>query len=788
MPAHAASPAPRPLGLPPTLLPIHIFAPHVTCANASRSNVKSKVTAVFIALTAGQHVSRRWLSARRGSQQGLMFFNALAPGILTTPRSTSLIDIENRIKRMESLITASGLDTQSNSVAASSPAASDSSLTNPIKLTDRLSTLMINENGKTRFLGGSSGFSLFSPQGLEWITQKTGSDELSRFIHELVANVQTRSDKTTAELYRPPFASEREPLPPKHIADRYVDSFFESYNKLIPLYDRAAFDQNYELQYSGHPPSGPAWYASLNTVLCLGCLLLQVRARSNAADNPENRIWKKYLRNASGCLLDLLFGEASLEAIQALIGMAVVQQVNLEPQAVYMLVAAAGRLAYGIGLHRSVNDSGLSEVEILQRQNLFWVVYIMDKSIALRLGHPSVMNDDDIGIDLPLEKGSGEVRSDSTTTRAGMFRYNVQLARLESRIYSALYSARGQTKSPMERMRLVGELDKAVVEWKEHLPVEIRPETPIQCQEDLVLPIVLMHFAYFNCLTLIHRASVHHGSWTSIHHNQHTDTVQDDGRLNPRVYASHAICLAVARQSIQLLNLVDFETRAVGKSSLWMLLYHPISNFLTLFANTLQNPQDPQAVPDLRLMDTVISLLSEPAFHVNVATTNTAQLFIQLSNVARKLVERTNSGVAKPTKRSRDEYDPRQDNNSQISAQDFQVYETLPESEISRQQSCSTISFSIQPHIAKGTNNVENLTTSSLDSYGSGDMFQQHISNPPVLFYPSDPIEGDLFAMSDTLMIPNSTLPYSDHISFAPITTDYFEWNLANLWSFGQSS
>lgn len=413
---------------------------------------------------------------------------------------------------------------------------------------------------------------------------------------------------------------------------------------------------------------------------------------------------------------------------------AVVQQIHLEPQAVYVLVAAAGRLAYGVGLHRNVNDSGLDEGEIAQRRNVFWCVYIMDKSIAIRLGQPSVMSDDDIGIDLPLEKLSDDLRSDNITTRAGMFRYHVQLARLESRIYSALYSARGQTRSLMERMRLVSELDMAVVEWKEQLPAEIRPETPIQCQEDQVLPIVLMHFTYFNCLTLIHRASVHHGSWTSIPQSQHECTVQDDdGRLNPRVYASHAICVTAARQCIRLLDLVDFETRAVGKSGLWfvkcfpllsirvscgpvdllgdrMLLYHPISNFLTLFANTLQNPLDSQAESDLMLMDTVISLLSDSAFRVNDSTANTAQLFMKLANVARKLVERTSQDITKATKRSRNEY-LKQDNIPQVSARHSQMPVTLLESDNSKQQSRSTnVRVALIPLLQTTLNIVYELT------------------------------------------------------------------------------
>lgn len=239
-------------------------------------------------------------------------------------------------------------------------------------------------------------------------------------------------------------------------------------------------------------------------------------------------------------------------------------QVHLQPQAVYILVAAAGRLAYGIGLHRNPNDDwDISDAEIVQRKNVFWILYTMDKTIALRLGQPSVMNDDDIGIDLPPQE--------VPPTEIDMFRYRVQLARLESRIYSELYSARGQSRLPLERLRLVGELDKALIEWKEQLPAGIKPESPIECHEDLVLPIVLMHFTYLNCLTVIHRVSIHHGSWSSTRRDH---GLHEDAHLNPRVYASQAICLAAARQSIQLLKSIDFETRAVWKSGLWFVFSH----------------------------------------------------------------------------------------------------------------------------------------------------------------------------------------------------------------------
>ena len=205
----------------------------------------------------------------------------------------------------------------------------------------------------------------------------------------------------------------------------------------------------------------------------------------------------------------------------------------------------------------------------------------MDKSVALRLGHPSVLNDDDIGIDLPLDE-IVQKRPDGSTKYA-IFRCQTQLARLESRIHTELYSARALRKSTMDRLRMVGELDKTLMEWKEALPVEIQPERDIQGDEGYILPIVMMHFAYFNCLTTIHRVSIHHGSWTSSHLSQSGATLHDQ-HLNPRVYASQSICLAAARQSIQLLRFVDIKAHTTSNSVIWF-----VNPFNFIFSVTM-NP------------------------------------------------------------------------------------------------------------------------------------------------------------------------------------------------------
>lgn len=162
------------------------------------------------------------------------------------------------------------------------------------------------------------------------------------------------------------------------------------------------------------------------------------------------------------------------------------------------------------------------------------------------------MIDNDIGIDLPQEKYSAENHTDGWN-RYPIFRYHAQLAMIESRIYSEIYSIQAQSRSTSERLRSVCQLDKALTEWKAALPIEIRPENAIYCAQEQFLPVATLHYAYFNCLMTVHRAPIYHGTGTSRHLSQSASTLRDQS-LNPQIYTSQSVCLAAARNSIKLLH------------------------------------------------------------------------------------------------------------------------------------------------------------------------------------------------------------------------------------------
>jgi len=216
------------------------------------------------------------------------------------------------------------------------------------------------------------------------------------------------------------------------------------------------------------------------------------------------------------------------------------------------MTSAVGNLANTLGLHRSLDGFGLAPEEIEQRRNVFWVFYLMEKAISHNLGRPSVINDDDIAVELP-PKMPGLVQSPSRAKVYDLFQDQITLAIIGSRICSELYSASSQTKSEVDRMKVLGKLDNHLQRWRDAIPIDIRPEYPIKCSDEQYVPVVMMHFTYLDAVILLHRLSSHQGSFKD---GETMDMKSHDQRprLNPRIYSSRLLCLAAARRSIQLLD------------------------------------------------------------------------------------------------------------------------------------------------------------------------------------------------------------------------------------------
>ncbi|KAF2183077.1 hypothetical protein K469DRAFT_584141 [Zopfia rhizophila CBS 207.26] len=473
-------------------------------------------------------------------------------------------------------------------------------------LAEMMCSLVTNNCGETRYIGSSSGFSIFSPKGIQWVNDKTGDNSFQEMISTAAIDdnkwIQWKPDVFQDIFKRRVY----KPLPPKNEALSLLKDFFENFNCMFPLFHEPTFMHLVDKHYSKDPYEGSGWWASLNVALAIAHRL---RVMSNLVPQEEDEKAWQYLKNAMAVQVELTMRNTDLLSVQALLGIALFLLGTPNPQPTYFFVAAAIRLSHSIGLHKRGSGFNLNASEIEQRKRVFWIAYMLDRDICLRSGRPPVQDDDDMNVELPSEDppdNIGNIPLADGKGKLNLFRLMCTFAVIESKVYKQLYSVKASKQSDGELLNTIGELDKELENWKDSIPLDFRPEHEIKASHTpLILHVVVLHFGYYNCLTTIHRMSVHHGYWTSRLSNFAIQGL-NARPLNPRVFMSAQLCVQAARASIHLLKYIP-----KGDSScVWLIIYFPVTALVTLFANILQNPQDSRSRSDLKLMNLVVNFLS----------------------------------------------------------------------------------------------------------------------------------------------------------------------------------
>lgn len=540
---------------------------------------------------------REGRSCARCLQRGDECVTTFHPRKVSKPdRRGKISDMESRIERMESILAASGLASE-----AATPATTGTST----DLDDQLSMLLLHDEGSSTFIGSASSLSLFSPAGLQWISSRTNSSDLPDLIRRRIKACPPLHE--SIRLWHGLDYRGQVPLPPKNIADSFVAYFFDALNDIIPLYRRDVFEALYEQQYTSCPPKSTSWYASLNVVLALGCLLSHEDNMTAGAEHSmlAPTIAVDYLRNCWHVFTELSLSCRDLMTVQALLAMALTTEILLDKEATYIALGAAARIATSLGLQQQLKDSRLSPPEISERYIVFWFLYSLDKSLSLRLGRPPVIDDRDIEIDIPEEQQLAV----TNPKNAVVLLSHIKLSRISCEIYSELFSARSRRYPALKRFRVISELDTKLQEWCQSLPEDIQPGKPIVSTQQNIRAVIAMHLEYFNCLATLHRCWAFQDQLTE-YEELHTDLArQGCGDVGDRVYTGHLICLDSARNIARLLITINQNRFHKRTMLVGLTLYHSLSAFIILFANVIQNPGDSYIPQDVQLLGVIIDSL-----------------------------------------------------------------------------------------------------------------------------------------------------------------------------------
>ncbi|KAK1455405.1 fungal specific transcription factor [Colletotrichum melonis] len=144
----------------------------------------------------------------------------------------------------------------------------------------------------------------------------------------------------------------------------------------------------------------------------------------------------------------------------------------------FVMSGTAMRMAIVMGLHLNIPESQLRDPDLREhRKRLFWTTYIFDRIWASKLGHPTAIQDSDVGVDLPSEAendGVAAVRTHATDFEDTAYHVaSLRLAALITKTVRSIYGQRSQGEATTLSTRVQQAL-KDLRAWVEDLPAHLQ--------------------------------------------------------------------------------------------------------------------------------------------------------------------------------------------------------------------------------------------------------------------------------------------------------------------------
>lgn len=168
------------------------------------------------------------------------------------------------------------------------------------------------------FIGRSCSLSLLSRGGIEWIKSKTGDVSFLKILttDSIHDNPWTQ---WRPDVFHDLFASQvYKPLPPRSEVFSLIKDYFNTANRLFPIYHEETFMKMVEWQYTQQTCEDAARWASINMVICLA---YEFRFSNSLKPEKDREKARLYFKNAMSVFTELALRRTDLLSVQALLSM-----------------------------------------------------------------------------------------------------------------------------------------------------------------------------------------------------------------------------------------------------------------------------------------------------------------------------------------------------------------------------------------------------------------------------------------------------------------------------------
>ncbi|KZL79962.1 fungal specific transcription factor domain-containing protein [Colletotrichum incanum] len=253
-------------------------------------------------------------------------------------------------------------------------------------------------------------------------------------------------------------------LPRDAIARRFVDAYFRNVNRAYPFVNRTKVLRNLESLGESSKRRRDADSTLLYLIMAIGCTTLQ-RA-GQIPNDTASKFDVAYADIIQECLV-----REDLESIQILVLVALYSLFDPKGISTWSIAGIVSRQAMLLGLsRRSSEDKNLSAMDIELRHRLFWSIYVLDRMMAISLGLPVALIDENVDVPLPgltIEEFASPDRQHFASILQTN-RHVIQLRQLEDRILKQIHT-RKQSEvaalSQADRRAIVQNIRSEIENW-----------------------------------------------------------------------------------------------------------------------------------------------------------------------------------------------------------------------------------------------------------------------------------------------------------------------------------
>lgn len=253
--------------------------------------------------------------------------------------------------------------------------------------------------------------------------------------------------------------------PPLSLLEASVDCFFKEINSSVPVFHEPHFRHAIQVQYAKQvvpDDTDSAWNLCFNNIIVLTLGLKSRLARlkhGGYIDGMDDDLLSSFLKNSRRAFQNLdAYTVPRLLHAQALMSLAMVSREYFEGQIFDKLCQMACHIIKCMGLQQMQCTGNRPPDVMLERKNLFWALYVMDKQRLFMSGQSCDLYLFDSGILLPLEK-SGE----NLTGRYALA--HIHMMSLWEEIYIKLYSSGALRKGSSYRSSQSEKLSEILRRW-----------------------------------------------------------------------------------------------------------------------------------------------------------------------------------------------------------------------------------------------------------------------------------------------------------------------------------